>query len=202
MKTNPSLKSVIRLLTFKRFIKQTLLILIMSNFLLLSNLGYCQIPEKELGKIPENYSNLIYSQESDKGLLMSYKKFKKGSFIEASEIEKNTLMTTMLLGSATHLYNYLSDQYADFKPVVIKPNGFISTSFQIKYEFLGGSIYIKRIFIKKDGSNLMAAEDPNNYSLIYGFDINEEKISNEIINLLTQHWNSNNINFERVERDL
>lgn len=181
--------------------KLNLQILFMSIFLLFPNLSHCQITEKAFGKISGNYTNLIYTQENEKGLLMSYKKFKKGSFIEASEIEKNTLMTTMLLGSATHLYNYLSDRYTDFKPVVIKPNGFTSSSFQIKYEFLEGSIYIKRIFIKKDGSNLMAAEDPNNYSLIYGFDINDEKISNEIINLLIQHWNSNNIKFGSVERN-
>ncbi|WP_373520702.1 hypothetical protein [Aquiflexum sp.] len=175
-------------------------ILIISLSFLLSHLGHCQITDKELGKTPSNYTILLHSRENEKGLLMSYKEFKNGSIIEASEKEKNTLMTTMLLGSATSLYNYLSHTYSDFKPVVIKPNGFTTTSFQIKYEFSEGSIYITRIFKNQSGLNLMAAEDPNNYILLYGFDIKDQKISNEIIDHLTRHLKSSNIEFGRVDR--
>ena len=52
-------------------------------------------------------------------------------------------MTTMLLGSATLLYDSLRNRQ-DFEPIVHKSNGFTSTVFLIELNLEIGSIFILR----------------------------------------------------------
>ena len=43
-------------------------------------------------EIPDNFKDPIIAMENEKGLLMSFRQFKKGKFVEASEREKRTLI--------------------------------------------------------------------------------------------------------------
>lgn len=58
-----------------------------------------------------------------------------------------------------------------------------------------------RLFKARNGLNLMSAEDPTNYMLIFGFDIQNEDISTEILGILNQYWVGNRVEFGNLERD-
>ncbi|MDP2189715.1 MAG: hypothetical protein Q8J69_13640 [Sphingobacteriaceae bacterium] len=169
-------------------------------FVLLTQCGFAQVKDKYLKKMPSNYDHLLCAREKEKGLLMSFNNFKNGKIEAATLPEINTLMTTMLLGSGTYLFELLSKKYPDFKPVVVRPNGYTSTSFQIRYDFQHGSIYLMRIFSNSRGLGLMAAEYPENYLLLYGFDIKDETILKELREQLVQYMKSNYFEFSNVEK--
>lgn len=111
----------------KKSIIITLLLISLSNV-------FSQFSNKHFKKIPSEFSNkYLITHEIEAGRRLSYKSFKAGKFESATDSEIKNLMNTMLLGSATHLFDYLNVQYSDFSPEVIKSNGFTSTTFYIKY---------------------------------------------------------------------
>jgi hypothetical protein len=175
-------------------------ITLLSIFLLSSNKMYAQFSAKDIAKVPLSYQNLMETHENEKGFLMSYKKFKKGNFEAASQGEKLTLMTTMLLGSATYLYNYLQENEKDsFTPLVLKPNGFTTTVFQIEYKYAKGSIFIMRKLLYANiFLNSFAAEDPNSYGLLYGFDIPDKEEKQKIITLLKEYFAVKQIAYQDI----
>ncbi|MGB3183528.1 MAG: hypothetical protein WBB45_19215 [Cyclobacteriaceae bacterium] len=127
--------------------------------------------------------------------MMSYKKFKKGGFEEASPAERKSLMTTMLMGSATFLLDLLRHE-DEFEAIVHKPNSSTSTKFIIELKYEGGSIYILRKMIYGNLLlNSWAAEDPQNYGLLIGFDFENKAELNQIIGLLEEYWANHNILF-------
>jgi hypothetical protein len=167
--------------------------------LVISNVSFGQFNKKLISKIPSNYSDLIETRENEKGMLMSYSKFSEGQFELATEKEEASLMTTMLLGSATFLFDLLKEKYVSFQPIVLKPNGFTSTTFEIEFKYEKGSIYILRKMIYGSLLNPVAAENPNNYGLIYGFDIEDPVEKERIINFLIQYFNQNEVENKKIE---
>lgn len=156
-----------------------------------------QLIEKYTKNIPEKYTCLIYTNEKEKGMLLSYEQFSKGNFVAASKTEEATLLTTMLLGSGTFLYQYLESEFSDFKPMVIKPNGFTSTTFEVKYTFGGNEVLvIRKMENKKLLLNPMAAENPKNYHLIYAFDMKEGNELKAIQSALISYLEQNDIAYE------
>ncbi|GAB3652747.1 hypothetical protein GCM10028791_22470 [Echinicola sediminis] len=128
-----------------------------------------------------------------KGHLLSFKKFERGTFKLASKLEKISLMTTMLLGSATYLFDSLSQQ-KEFEAVVHKPNGPTSTTFLVEFKYKDGSIFIFREMIYGNLlSNPLAAENPKNYGLLFGFNLKRNDQYNIILTALKAYWKENDI---------
>jgi len=163
-----------------------------------ANVSFCQFSKKLISKIPEKYTDLIETRENEKGMLLSYSKFSEGQFQLATEKEESNLMTTMLLGSATFLYEYLKEEYVSFEPIVLKPNGFTSTAFEIEFNYEMGSIYILRKMLYGNILNPLVAENPNNYGLIFGFDIKDSSEKERIINYLNQFFSENEVENKKV----
>lgn len=78
------------------------------------------------------------------GDLLGFKAFKEGRFEPASRGEMGTLMTTMLSGVATRLWDRCQEIDPAVERRVIKPNGFFSGTFIIAYEGEGFAIEITR----------------------------------------------------------
>lgn len=107
----------------------------------------------------------------------------------------------MLLGSATYLYDYLKDKYPNFSPVVVKPNSFTTTTFYIKYKFDKGEIFIIRTMNhSKLLSDPLAAENPQNYSLLYAFNFNNYDDQKEIENLIKIYANKSHMEIETLKK--
>ncbi len=160
-----------------------------------------QLLATQASHIADKYTFLMCTSEKEKGLLLSYNQFKDGNFIAASETEQKMLLTTMLLGSGTFLYEYLKANFSDFKAKVVKPNGFITTSFEVKYKFGNNEILvIRKMESKKLLLNPLAAEDPKNYHLIFAFDIKEKHVFTEVQTALTNYLKQHEISFEMKNR--
>ena len=158
--------------------------------------------KKYLKKVPDNFSDdIILTCENEKGNLLGFKEFKNGQFKLASDKQRKTLMTTMLMGTATHIYNHLESTFPEFKAEVLKPNGFTSTSFSIKYIYNKGEIFIIR-FMKKINffKGPTAAEDPKNYSLLIAFNFENKKDQEDIETLITEYLMRNNVKSERIKK--
>lgn len=180
--------------------KMLIVIFLAGSLCLPSGLAYGQRSIDIFDEIPDNFRDPIIAMENEKGLLMSFRQFKKGKFVEASEREKRTLMTTMLLGSGTLLYNYFLKEYPDFSPVVLQPNGFTRSSFKIKYVLGHGEIFVMRLMHGLASSGAMAAEDPKNYALVYAFDFDDEKEMTDIKNTLIQILEENEIQYQMLDK--
>lgn len=128
-----------------------------------------QFKSKDVKSLSRNYEYVIETRENHKGWLLSYKQFKRGVFADASNTERATFMTTMLLGSGDYLYKYLQDHSMKFSPEVNKPNGFTSTKFIITYKSEDVEVRLIRKMVY--GSTLIpgAAENPENYGMLVGF---------------------------------
>ena len=72
---------------------KTLIVFFLAGCLCLpSGLAYGQRSIDIFDEIPDNFRDPIIAMENEKGLLMSFRQFKKGKFVEASEREKRTLI--------------------------------------------------------------------------------------------------------------
>jgi len=163
--------------------------------------SYGQFKEKHFKKIPNGFSkNYLITHEITIGRRLSYKSFKKGEFISATEKEVKNFMNTMLLGSATYLFDYLKGKYPDFSPEVVKPNGFTTSTFYIKYKLNKGEIFIIRTM---DHNKLWidpyAAEKPENYSILYAFNFQNSNDQKEIENLIAIYAAESKIEIETLK---
>ena len=176
-------------------------------FIFSFNFFKSQFKETDFKKIPENYSSIKIVHEKNEGILLSYKNFRDGLIIKASDIEKKKKMTTMLMGSASLLYNNLKENYPnEYKLNVIKPNSFLSTEFQIEISYPKGKIFILRKMIyskirvfsdlSDDFKNINASNDPSNYGVIFGFEIKDDAEKQKIINIIEKYCVDNNILIE------
>lgn len=167
-----------------------------------STSGYCQFKKKHLDKIPDKFAKeYLITYEFLAGRRLSYESFKKGKFVTASEREVNNLMNTMLLGSATYLFDYLKSHYPDFSPEVVKPNGFTTATFYIKYKFDKGEVFIIRTLINnKLLSDPLAAENPRNYLMLYAFKFDNYNDQKEIEDILRTYAFENQMRIEEFNR--
>lgn len=150
--------------------------------------------------IPASFTGpKIITSENEKGLLMSYKNFKRGKIAPASEGEINRLMTTMLLGSGTLIYNYLKSNCESLVIDVLEPNGFFSTSFVLTLECDGNHVLLMRSMDNRLLlGNAMAAEDPSNYSLLISFDYLDQKAESDIRQLLVSYLETNKLSYKEI----
>ncbi|KXX66514.1 hypothetical protein [Flammeovirga sp. SJP92] len=177
----------------KKFTSKLFTIVLLISQLILTNNIYGQFKKREIKKFTQKYNLVISTSEKEVGHLLSFKNFSKGVFVPANEKEKSTLMTTMLLGSLSHLYDFLEDnKKGEF--IVHFPNSYTSSKFLVEYKFDSGSVFVMRKMIY---GNLFlepfSAEDPNNYGLLFGFAINSENDLQLLINTLKEYWITNNI---------
>ncbi len=158
--------------------------------------------KKYLKRVPANFSDdIILTYENDQGSLLGFKQFKNGKFKPASDIQRMTSLTTMLLGTATHIYNHLESTFPEFKAEVLKPNGFTSASFSIKYIYNKGEIFIIRYLEKtKFFKGLLATEYPKNYSLLIAFNFENNKDQEDIEALITEYLMANNVKSKRIKK--
>tara|TARA_B110000483_G_C18087051_1_gene500433 strand:+ start:549 stop:1100 length:552 start_codon:yes stop_codon:yes gene_type:complete len=176
---------------------------ILISILIFSNtLVFAQISETHINNIPEDYSDgFTVTCEKEVGKRLSYKSFKRGEFVDANQKEIRNSMNTMLLGSATALFDYLKETYEDFQPIVIKPNGFTSTSFYIKYKYSKGEIFIIRTMKSKEFlKGPFAAENPENYNLLFAFNFDEDEDQKEVENILNKYIEENYLESEIQNR--
>ncbi len=177
-------------------------IFITLSIVLYSTNGFCQFEKKHLEKIPDEFSKeYLITYEFESGRRLSYSSFKNGDFVCASENEINNFMNTMLLGSATYLFDYLKSKYPTFSPEVVKANGFTSTTFYIKYKFDKGEIFIIRIMTKnKFLSDPLAAENPGNYSLLYAYKFEKQDDQKEIEDFIKNYAFENQMKIENLNK--
>lgn len=173
-------------------------VIIFLSIMLLATTSHGQFKKKHFKKIPAEYSKeYLITHEITSGRRLSYASFKNGNFITASEEEINNFMNTMLLGSATHLFDYLKEKHPDFSPIVIIPNSGTSTTFYIKYKFDKGEVFIIRAMKQ---SNLLldpfAAEKPENYSLLFAFKFDNISDQKEIESIIMKYVTTSNMKYE------
>lgn len=83
-------------------------ILLVLVLLFTSNDSFSQFKNRHFKAIPEGFSkDYLITREIESGRRLSYEPFKNGDFVKASEEEEINLKNTMLLGSATYLFDYL-----------------------------------------------------------------------------------------------
>lgn len=99
---------------------------------------------------------------------------------------------TMMLGSATFLYDYLKKNYADFNVIIIKSK----PQWQIRFSFSRTSIDVyKRLLYKKQWMDNYAYQKPESYRLAYGFD-QEDKRLNKALSVLHFYYSQSNISYQ------
>ncbi|NME70223.1 hypothetical protein [Flammeovirga aprica] len=172
-------------------------ILFLIGFFLFPDIVYGQIKKKHINKIPKRFSDeYIITQEVSVGQRLSYKVFKNGVFQSASNLEVENYMNTILLGTATELFDHLKNTDPNFEPTVVKANGMTSTTFYISYSYSKGEIFIIRSMSSgKLILDPLAAENPKNYSLLFAFNFENEKDKNQIENFIKDYTSKNNIEF-------
>lgn len=175
---------------------KTIKVFILLSILFTSTDSFSQFKNRHFKAIPEGFSkDYLITREIVSGRRLSYESFKNGDFVRASEEEEKNLKNTMLLGSATYLFDYLKEKYPNFSPVVVQPNGYTSTSFYINFKFDKGEIYIIRT-INSNNLFLMdpfAAENPRNYSLLYAFKFENYNDQKEIKDLIKNYAYESNM---------
>jgi len=146
---------------------------------------YGQPKNRLLKKVKQDNTCILYANEQDQGLLLNWSEFTDEKFVAQTESQNGE--TIMLLGSATYLYSYLKQKYADFSVDILKPK----SAFQIKFQFNGTEIEIHRKFNNSAmWSDNYAHQRPENYWLIYSFNSNDEKLDEAIEILLKYFTNS------------
>ena len=153
----------------------------------LSQLSYGQYKntfKKEL----EAYKNFIYANEQDVGRFLNWTKFRQK---QIATWEGNG-QSTMLLGSATYLHDFLQKNYPDFKATVLKAK----SQWKIRFTFNGTTIDIyKRLQLKRQWSDQYAYQKPDNYWLAYAFDQNDERLS-KAISVIHYYYSQSNISYQ------
>ncbi|MBP6811742.1 MAG: hypothetical protein KA138_09490 [Saprospiraceae bacterium] len=165
--------------------------------------GWCQSNNKILKLIPQVYADSIFiTQEMEKGTLLSYKKFRKNKFIPANSQEIKSFHTTMLLGTGTYLYNYLQDSCSRFKPIVVKPNGYFSTRFIVKFMYSEGEILLIRDMpLAKLSKDPLAAERPENYTMTIAFNIPNLQERLRMQNKLVAYFTKGNLVWRMINKN-
>lgn len=182
---------------------KTIKVLILLSILFISTDSFSQFKNRHFKAIPEGFSkDYLVTREIVSGRRLSYESFKNGDFVCATQEEVNNLKNTMLLGSATYLFDYLKEKYPNFSPKVVQPNGHTSTSFYINYKFDKGEIYIIRNI---NSYNLLlydpfAAENPRNYSLLYAFKFENYNDQKEIEDLIKNYAYEINMPFQILNK--
>ncbi len=140
--------------------------------------------EKELAV----YQSYIIANEQDVGRFMNWSKFRQKQIVTW----EGKGQSTMLLGSATYLHDFLEKAYPDFKATVIKAK----SQWQIRFNFNGTSIDIyKRLQLKRQWRDQFAYQKPDNYWLAYGFDQKDERLS-KAISVIHYYYSQSNISYQ------
>lgn len=136
----------------------------------------------------KNYENYVFAKEQDVGRLLNWRDFRKRHITTWNGKGEST----MLLGSATYLYDYLKDKYPDFEAKVIKRK----SQWHIRFNFNETSIDLfKRLQLKRQWQDQFAYQRPENYWVAYGFD-NKDNRLNEAISVLKYYYEESNIEFQ------
>ena len=171
------------------------------GFMFIPN-SYGQIKDKHLKRIPDRFeSQGIITREKEKGRRLSFKELKKGNFIDASPKEIDNYKNVMLLGTGTFLYDYLSNQYPDFEPFVIKPSGISTVVFIITYKFKDGELLLLRFMDnKKMLKEKYAAENAKNYSLLICFNFENEFKKQKLKSKIKEYLFKNNLTYSEFTK--
>lgn len=151
--------------------------------------------------LPKRCDRIYTINNNSSGELMSYKKFKQGMLEKATKQELKTFYTVMLTGLYSYLIETCQKDYSNCSYDIVNSTSHFSTSFLIKLSFKDGNcLYLLRVMENPDliSRETLAAEDPLNYVLKVGFDVDDKELSEDLEQLIDSYCSENNLSFEKT----